>query len=79
MQNLTPIKARKGRTTFHVALAALMIFAVPAVVPQAVNAQVQVMDVSALAERLLPAVVNISSLRVSTSSQSRGATCQRPI
>ena len=51
MQNLSPTKARRGRTAFNAALAAMMIFAAPAIVPQTASAQVQVMDVSALAER----------------------------
>ena len=50
-----------------VALAATAFAVIPAVTAPPVSAQVQVMDVSALAQRLLPAVVNISSRLVQTS------------
>lgn len=46
------------------AFAALLIVAAPAITAVPAAAQIQVTDVSALAERLLPAVVNISSLRI---------------
>lgn len=53
------------------ALAALMIVAVPVVTALPAAAQIQVTDISALAERLLPAVVNISSLRINTRTSQR--------
>jgi serine protease Do len=61
--------AHRKSNALRSALTALMIVTVPAIATTApASAQIQVTDVSALAERLLPAVVNISSIRVQASN-----------
>ncbi|MCZ6765004.1 MAG: trypsin-like peptidase domain-containing protein [Alphaproteobacteria bacterium] len=71
MKKIRARKAHRIPGALRGACAALMIVAVPVAASLPAAAQVQVLDVSSLAERLLPAVVNISSLRIEARSQSR--------